>query len=43
VIVPCTAIFISAWISGRAGVHQLFASLLRWLIGLTRWLRDYSP
>jgi hypothetical protein len=29
---------ITAWISGRAGVRRLFASLLQWRIGITRWL-----
>jgi uncharacterized protein len=37
-IVPGTAIVITAWISGRAGVRRLFAGLLRWRIGLARWL-----
>ena len=37
-IVPGTAVLITAWISGRAGVRQLFASLLRWRIGTGRWL-----
>ena len=38
VIVPGTAVVITAWICGRAGVRRLFAGLLRWRIGLTRWL-----
>jgi membrane protease YdiL (CAAX protease family) len=38
VIVPGTAVLITAWISGRAGVRWLFAGLLRWRIGITRWL-----
>jgi uncharacterized protein len=38
VIVPGTAVLITAWISGRAGVRRLFAGLLQWRIGITRWL-----
>jgi len=38
VIVPGAALLITAWISGRAGVRRLLASLLRWRIGIARWL-----
>ena len=38
VIVPGTALLITAWISGRAGVRRLLASLVRWRIGPARWL-----
>src|SRR5215210_2200640 len=38
VIVPGTALLITAWINGRAGVKRLLASLLRWRIGIARWL-----
>jgi membrane protease YdiL (CAAX protease family) len=38
VIVPGTALLITAWISGRAGVRRLLASMLRWRIGVARWL-----
>ena len=38
VILPGTAVLITAWLSGRAGVRRLFAGLLRWRIGITRWL-----
>ena len=38
VIVPGTALLITAWISGRAGVRRLLASMLRWRIGIARWL-----
>ena len=37
-IVPGTALLITAWISGRAGVRRLLASMLRWRIGVGRWL-----
>jgi membrane protease YdiL (CAAX protease family) len=37
-IVPGTAVVITAWSSGRAGVRRLFAGLVRWRIGLARWL-----
>ncbi len=37
-IVPGTALLITAWISGRAGVRRLLASMLRWRIGIARWL-----
>src|SRR3712207_6534503 len=37
-IVPGTALLITAWISGRAGVLRLLASMLRWRIGIARWL-----
>ena len=37
-IVPGTAVIITAWSSGRAGVRRLFAGLVRWRIGTTRWL-----
>src|SRR5918992_507576 len=37
-ILPGTALLITAWISGRAGVRRLLASLLRWRIGIARWL-----
>jgi membrane protease YdiL (CAAX protease family) len=37
-IVPGTAVVITAWSSGRAGVRRLFAGLVRWRIGTTRWL-----
>jgi uncharacterized protein len=36
--VPALAVLITAWSSGRAGVRQLFSSLLRWRIGPARWL-----
>jgi uncharacterized protein len=38
VIVPGTALLITAWLSGRAGVKRLLTSLLRWRIGIARWL-----
>jgi membrane protease YdiL (CAAX protease family) len=38
VIVPGTALLITAWASGRAGVRRLLASLIRWRIGIARWL-----
>ena len=38
VIVPGAALLITAWISGRAGVRRLLASLLRWRIGIARWM-----
>jgi uncharacterized protein len=38
VIVPGTALLVTAWISGRAGVRRLLASMLRWRIGIARWL-----
>ena len=38
IIVPAVAVLITAWLSGRAGVRQLFAGLLRWRIGTARWL-----
>jgi membrane protease YdiL (CAAX protease family) len=38
VIVPGTALLITAWISGRAGVRRLLASMIRWRIGIARWL-----
>ena len=38
ILVPATAVVITAWSSGRAGVRQLFAGLLRWRIGPARWL-----
>jgi membrane protease YdiL (CAAX protease family) len=37
-ILPGTAVLITAWLSGRAGVRRLFAGLLQWRIGITRWL-----
>jgi len=37
-IVPGTALLITAWISGRAGVRRLLASMIRWRIGIARWL-----
>jgi CAAX protease family protein len=37
-IVPGTALLITAWISGRAGVRRLLACMLRWRIGIARWL-----
>ncbi len=37
-IVPGTALMITAWLSGRAGVRRLLASMLRWRIGMARWL-----
>lgn len=43
VIVPGTAILIIAWISGRAGVRQLLASLLRRRIGSPDGCWCYSP
>src|ERR671913_429856 len=36
VIVPGTALLITAWISGRAGVRRLLVSMLRWRIGIGR-------
>ena len=38
VIVPGTALLITAWISGRTGVRRLLASLIHWRIGIARWL-----
>src|SRR5918998_6751437 len=38
VIVPGAALLITAWTSGRAGVRRLLASMLRWRIGIARWL-----
>src|SRR5918998_3101294 len=38
VIVPGTALLLTAWISGRAGVRRLLASMLRWRIGIAHWL-----
>src|ERR671921_144312 len=38
VIVPGAALLITAWISGRAGVRRLLVSMLRWRIGIARWL-----
>ena len=35
---PGTALLITAWISGRAGVRRLLTSMLRWRIGIGRWL-----
>lgn len=37
-VVPGTAVVITAWSSGRTGVRRLFAGLLRWRIGTARWL-----
>ncbi len=37
-ILPGTALLITAWLSGRAGVRRLLASMLRWRIGIARWL-----
>jgi CAAX protease family protein len=37
-IVPGTALLITAWISGRAGVRRLLVSMVRWRIGIARWL-----
>jgi uncharacterized protein len=37
-ILPGTALLITAWLSGRRGVQHLLASLLRWRIGLARSL-----
>jgi uncharacterized protein len=37
-IVPGTALLITAWLSGRAGVRRLLASMLVWRIGIGRWL-----
>jgi uncharacterized protein len=37
-IVPGTALLITAWISGRAGGRRLLASMLRWRFGIARWL-----
>jgi uncharacterized protein len=37
-ILPGTALLITAWLSGRAGVKRLLASMLIWRIGITRWL-----
>jgi membrane protease YdiL (CAAX protease family) len=38
ILVPALAVLITAWRSGRASVQHLFASLLRWRIGVARWL-----
>jgi uncharacterized protein len=38
VILPGTALLITAWLSGRAGVRRLLASMLVWRIGVARWL-----
>src|SRR5918997_4742739 len=38
VILPGTALLITAWTSGRGGVRRLLASLLRWRVGIARWL-----
>jgi uncharacterized protein len=38
VIVPGAALLITAWLSGRAGVRRLLASMVRWRIGIGRWL-----
>jgi membrane protease YdiL (CAAX protease family) len=38
VILPGTALVITAWLSGRAGVRRLLTSMLRWRIGTTRWV-----
>src|SRR3712207_4451909 len=38
VILPGTALLITAWLSGRAGVKRLLTSMLRWRIGIARWL-----
>jgi membrane protease YdiL (CAAX protease family) len=35
---PGTAVLLTAWIGGRSAVRRLFAGLLRWRIGVTRWL-----
>ena len=37
-ILPGTALLITAWLSGRAGVRRLLASMLVWRIGIGRWL-----
>src|SRR5687768_11142675 len=37
-LVPGAALLITAWISGRAGVRRLLASMLHWRIGIARWL-----
>lgn len=36
-IVPGTALLITSWLSGRAGVRRLLASMVRWRIGTARW------
>lgn len=37
-IVPGTALLITAWLSGRAGVRRLLGTMVRWRIGTARWL-----
>src|ERR671917_1675697 len=37
-ILPGTALLITVWLSGRAGVKRLLASMLIWRIGIARWL-----
>jgi membrane protease YdiL (CAAX protease family) len=37
-VLPGTAVLITSWIGGRAAVRRLFAGLVRWRIGLGRWL-----
>lgn len=37
-LLPGTAVAITAWTGGRRQVRQLFAGLLRWRIGVARWL-----
>src|SRR4051795_11930877 len=35
---PGTAVLLTAWLEGRAGVRRLIAGLIRWRIGVPRWL-----
>src|SRR4051794_6561959 len=37
-ILPGTAVLLTAWLEGRAGVGRLLAGLIRWRIGMLRWL-----
>src|SRR5918997_3346452 len=37
-ILPGTALLITAWLSGRAGVRRLLTSMLHWRIRIARWL-----
>ncbi|MFL6027727.1 MAG: CPBP family intramembrane glutamic endopeptidase [Friedmanniella sp.] len=37
-ILPGTAVLLTAWLEGRAGVGRLLAGLIRWRIGMPRWL-----
>jgi uncharacterized protein len=33
-----TTVLVTAWIGGRAALRQLFSGLIRWRIGVARWL-----